>query len=365
MIFINWLSDIFKSIDGFFFKPSTPHILAMIRLLAGSAIFYIHLTYTPTLMEYVGPEGWIQHDIMDMLRTTTVFEPPGARWDGTDRPINPPRGSSSYSIFFNVTDPAGIWAMHGIFLTANLLFAMGLFTRFTGVLTWIGALSYIQRAQTSLFGMDTIISILLFYLMLSPCGKVWSVDRFLEKCRARRADLPVEPVAASSEATFFQRAMQIHFAIIYLGAGTSKLMGAAWWQGVALWGCLANYSFAPMQYDMYMNGLELLVKNRWIWEIFMSSMAVFTLFLELGFPFAVWVPKARWPFMLGAIVFHTGIGLLMGLRLFSFLMCTLVLSFATPEDIRSIVSWLGGLFGLGRHGAAAPDGGDTQQDGGM
>lgn len=348
MSLLTWIGDIFRGLNSFFFKPSQPYTLAMIRIMAGLAIFYVNLNWGTALMEFVGPRGWIEHDTMDMLRTTTLFEPPPVRWDGADRVgSEPPRGSSGYSIFFHVTDAGSIWGLHFLFLAVNLLFAMGLFTRFTGVATWLASLSYIQRAQTSLFGMDTITSILLFYLMLSPCGRVWSMDRLLEIWRARRKGLPDPQIQAEADVTFFQRIMQIHFTIIYFGAGTSKLMGAAWWQGTALWACLANYSFAPMQYEGYMKLLEVLVANRYIWELVLSFMAVFTLVLELGFPFAVWMPQARLPFMIAAILFHTGIGVLMGLRIFSFMMCVLVLSFAKPEEVIETFRYFGRLLGLG------------------
>jgi len=347
-----WLWDLLDGVNKFFFKPSTPHTLAMIRIMAGLGIFYINLNWGAALLEFVGPQAWIGHDTMDSLRTSTLFEPPGARWDGSDRMAEPPRGSSAFSFFYHVTDSGSIWMLHWCFLAVNLMFALGLFTRFTGVATWIASLSYIQRAQTSLFGMDTITSILLFYLMFSPCGGVWSLDRLLAARRARRQGLPEPEVQATPDATFFQRLMQVHFAIIYFGAGTSKLMGASWWQGTALWGCLANYSFSPMQYEAYMGVLEFLADHRWLWELVMSGMAVFTLVLELGFPFAVWMPQMRLPFVICAILFHTGIGILMGLRMFSFLMCALLLSFLKPGEIRGIFSWIGGWLGLGENSSA-------------
>jgi hypothetical protein len=354
MNLFSWLGELVRGLNSFFFKPSLPQTLAMMRIMAGFGVFYINLNWTPSLMEFVGPKGWIEHDTMEMIRTTTPFEGPSVLWDGSDREPNPSRGTSSYSLFYHVTNPTGIWTLHWIILVVNLMFALGLFTRFTAVATWIGTLSYIQRAQTSLFGMDTMSSILLFYMMLAPCARVWSLDRLIEIWRAKNQGLPVPMVEPSSEATFFQRMIQIHFSIIYFGAGTSKLMGASWWSGTALWACVANYSFAPMQYDFYIRGLEALVANRWVWELFMSGMTVFTLVLELGFPFAVWMPQMRLPFMIVAIFFHTGIGILMGLRIFSFLMCIFVFSFLTPEELMAVLRYFGNLLGFQGKGPGTP-----------
>src|SRR5262249_41747962 len=52
-------------------------------------------------------------------------------------------------------------------------------TRVTAVLTFLGTLSYINRNSGVLFGMDTMQTILLFYLMVGPSGAALSVDRLV------------------------------------------------------------------------------------------------------------------------------------------------------------------------------------------
>src|SRR5262249_14062698 len=65
----------------------------------------------------------------------------------------------------------------------------------TSVLTWMATLSYIHRAQTNLFGMDTMMNILLIYLMIGPSGAALSVDRLIRRWwaarQARREGRPV------------------------------------------------------------------------------------------------------------------------------------------------------------------------------
>ena len=70
------------------------------------------------------------------------------------------------------------------------LFTLGLWTRITTVLTWCGVLCYIQRAPTTLFGMDTMMVITLFYLMLAPCGAALSLDRLLRTMRLQNLVSP-------------------------------------------------------------------------------------------------------------------------------------------------------------------------------
>ena len=60
-------------------------------------------------------------------------------------------------------------------------------------------------------------------------------------------ELLVEQPVKSVSANFALRLLQIHVCIIYAAAGLSKLPGAKWWDGTAIWYTIANFEFAPMQ----------------------------------------------------------------------------------------------------------------------
>ncbi len=116
-------------------------------------------------------------------------------------------------------------------------FTLGLFTRVTAVLTWLAAVSYIHRTQQVLFGMDTMMNILLLYLMIGNCGAALSIDRLLARRRAARLSLGrtgtideatkayLAAPPKSMAAGFALRLTQVHFCIIYMAAGMSKLKG--------------------------------------------------------------------------------------------------------------------------------------------
>src|SRR5262249_30730831 len=78
------------------------------------------------------------------------------------------KGEFTWSIWFHVTDPFAMAVIHSIFIVIMVMFALGLFTRVTSVLTWLAALCYIHRSQQVLFGMDTMMNINLIYLMIAP-----------------------------------------------------------------------------------------------------------------------------------------------------------------------------------------------------
>ncbi len=71
------------------------------------------------------------------------------------------QGYYAFSIWYHVTDPRWMMVVHVSILVIVFLFMIGFCTRITSVLTWLGVISYTQRAPTTLFGMDTMMNLLL------------------------------------------------------------------------------------------------------------------------------------------------------------------------------------------------------------
>ena len=69
------------------------------------------------------------------------------------------------------------------------MFTLGLFTRVTSVLTWLAAASFLHRDPQVLFGQDTMMNILLVYLMIANGGAALSLDRVIARYRAARASI--------------------------------------------------------------------------------------------------------------------------------------------------------------------------------
>jgi hypothetical protein len=327
------LRDFGRGWDRFWFAPSDPTTLGLMRLLSGIVVLYCTFCYSFDLLSYVSPrEAWLDEKVTTPLRTYWQTQTFPDNWTGP--PIVVRQGQESWSVFFHLYEPHWIWTAHILILIATLLFTVGFATRITSVITFLGAVSYIWRAQTSLFGLDAMMIVLLFYLMIAPSGAALSIDRWLQVRRERKrlrdpnAVVPLRPLAS---ATFATRLFQIHFCIIYMAAGTAKLLGAAWWNGTALWACYANYSFAPMRVGLYQDMLVFLCNHRWLWELVMSGGAIFTIFIELSFSYLVWLPRWRWIMLTGSVMLHTGIGLFMGLVTFSLAMLCMVMCFIPPE----------------------------------
>ncbi|HTU93164.1 MAG TPA: HTTM domain-containing protein [Gemmataceae bacterium] len=344
-----------RAVVRFFFQPSDPTTLGLMRITAGILVLYVHLVYSIGLTDYFGPYAWIGNDVTKFVRQDNEIQGPASNWKEGWLESNGEsfKGQTMWSIYFHVEDPKWLWVIHSSILLIMLLFTLGLWTRVTSVLTWVGSVMYLHRMMQPgmLFGMDTMTNVGLFYLMigslfglildeggkLAPCGAALSLDRWLQVRRERRrlgakyVLLPPEPMVS---ATFATRLIQMNFCLIYFAAGTSKLMGNMWWNGTAPNGFLLNYSFAPFDVPAYVWFLKQLVSHRWAWELFGAIGVIGTLFLELGLPFLIWNRYMRWFMVSGSVLFHTMIALLMGLVTFSLMMLVLALAFVPPEAVQ-------------------------------
>jgi hypothetical protein len=264
------------------------------------------------------------------------------------------KGRWLFSLWFHITDPTGLWVAHICILVIFVLFTLGIWSNVTSVLTWLAAVSYLQRTQQVLFGMDQMMNILLFYLMIGGCGAALSVDRLRARYRAARAIARAggKPVpwaeavlagpARSWRANFALRLFQVHFCFIYMSAGLAKLKGTTWWAHQAPWMTLVNPEFSPIHLRAYEGALRAIAEFRPLINIVCSLLVFFTFITEIGFPFLVWTQRMRAYAIIFAVLFHTGIATFMGLTLFGLFMMAMLLAYFPAALIRERVTWLPG-----------------------
>jgi hypothetical protein len=369
--------------DRFWFSPADPTVLGAVRIVVGAVTFFTLACYSPHLQELMGEDAWVDLELRREQVHDSPIASPGLEWGYFDDRYRPPqndverayfesyqskwgtppplpyptsarevaeidaymsrwgadprllrgKGQPVWSVWFHIYDPSWMAVAHGAIVVCSLMFFLGLATRFTSVLTWFGALSYIHRSPPSLFGVDTMMTVLLLYLMIGPSGAALSLDRLVARWWARKRGLPEPAVQPSVTANFALRLIQIHVCIIYLSAGLAKLQGQTWWTGVAPWGTLANYEYAPMNVPAYLGVLRWLARTRWLFEATMTIGAVGTLVFEIAYPFVIWRPSFRTTWLWLAALFHLGIGMFMGLRTFSLMMMAFNMAFLRPQTV--------------------------------
>jgi len=103
----------------------------------------------------------------------------------------------------------------------------------------------------------------------------------------------------------------VHLCVVYFFSGCGKLLGASWWDGMALWGSLANAQYRTLDLT-WLAAFPLLI----------NAITLATLFWEVGYAAIIW-PRLTRPWAIGmAVAVHLGIGLAMGMMEFGLAMIT-------------------------------------------
>lgn len=337
-------SSAWSGLSGFWFSPQCPLLLGALRVGVGGALLWMLLASAPLLGSWYGPEAWVGTEAANRLREETPFNPPTRNWDGTpdrtkpyrpelnagpeaqaylERWGTPPgsaysRGLAQFSPFFHIRSREGLYAFHAFAILVAVLFLLGLGGRLVCVAAWATALCYLHRVAAAQVGADTLLSVLLLYLAVGPSTQSLSLDR--------RFNL-APPPAPSEAANIALRLVQVHFALICLASGASKLQGPAWWNGTALWRLVANGELVTRD-EAYWGLLRLLTQSRLVWELIGSvAGSLFTLLLQLGLPFLIWFRRWRWACIVAAVLWHTAAALVTGFLSFHLLMVLMVGSF--------------------------------------
>ena len=316
--FAEWARGTVGAWNRFWFQPRLPHTLAILRILIGLMLLYSHLVLASDLSSFVGDTAWINNDTAQQLH------------DGAF-------GFSDWgrSYLWYLGSPMLLWIHHALTIAVTLCFAAGLLTRITAPTAWFLQLMYVHRLTGHLFGFDQIVTYSAMYLMLAPCGSLFSVDAWLrEKLKptlgSRRGFTwlfpTVKPSVMSNIAT---RLFQIHLCTIYFFGGVAKARGQSWWDGTALWYSVGNYEYQSLDLTWLAHYPRLA-----------SLLSNVTLLWELSYVALVW-PKLTRPLVIGmAVAVHGGIAMFLGMITFGVMMIFANFIFVpptifvpTPEDI--------------------------------
>lgn len=309
--------------NRFWFAPADAFVLAVLRVLAGLMTLYALVTLTPDLVRFFGPGGLVPVDVIRSMREAGP---------------NSPFPSTAVSFLEMAASSGELYAIHTAALIVTLLFTLGVYSRVTGVLTFVIFLAYLHRGPMLATPMEQVLSMVLMYVCWSPCGEFLSMDAWR---RRRRGPAAVVQLAerrgqASVVANVAIRLMQVHLTIIYLMMALAKINDGvaadageyhAWWMGEAVW-WLGARPGTPMADLTGILGHSVLT-NLW-------TMAIVA--FELGFALFVWVPATRTLMLAIAVPMWLSLAVITGLAPYCLMMLIANLAFFQPETLRS---WAG------------------------
>jgi hypothetical protein len=217
--------------------------------------------------------------------------------------------------------PLLVHGLHTLFLGCLLAQALGLFTRFAAIGTYVLHMAFINRTMPVMFGVDMIGTFFLLYLCFANTNARYSIDAWLG--RGARKQSALSHIA--------WRLMQLQVCVVYGYSGLEKMKGTRWWDGSALWDVLSIGNMQRFDLSFVAHVPFLLAASVYvvlIWEIY--------------FPALIWLRRFRLPMLAFGVFMHIGIYLFMNLPSFGFMMMALYLLFLRKEEVEAGVralSW--------------------------
>ncbi len=329
---------------NFWFSPTDPVGLHVVRVLAGLLFLAWLLPFAGDVQEFFGLQSWF-----DVQAYRDVARDP----DGSPVPIG-------WSVLYLIgTDPVMLTTVYWLSILVLVLFTLGLWTRPTSVLTWVVVASFPANPAIG-FGGDAVLNVLAFYLMVGYVLRgLWSTNlttlewvlgpkgTFLFRgwLPGSRTDARAErPV--SYAANVAMRLLQVHFAIVVLVSGLHKLQYADWWSGVALW-----YPLHP-PFETTAQSIRAEAAAAQSTLFMLSLVGYLILAWQIGFPAFAW--RQRWRVVLlgGAALGWLGLAFIYHQPLMGPALIVGCLSYVTATEWLGLGNWLARALGAGAESAA-------------
>ena len=183
-----------------------------------------------------------------------------------------------YSLLWFWDSPTAFMVQFWGFAAVTVAFMLGWRTRLMGVLSWFGMHSITLRNPLFMEGTELVYSCIFFYLMLSQCGRAYSLDNWLRCRRLMRAGklsrpggpgdgagIPPSPEFPRGLEAIYRRVpawprllMMLQVATIYVYGGCAK-NGDLWLSGDSLYYALNldHFNRVPPQYMSAVFGTNL------------------------------------------------------------------------------------------------------------
>lgn len=294
-----------KVVDGwthFFFDTTSPATLGLYRIGFGFVVFLSNLGRFPSRDIFYGENGIVRFESMSHI-FPHVHPWLYFRWL--------PQSEPALAYFFIAL------------LIVNIMFILGLFSKLSSILLFLGIVSLSNRNIYADNAGDCVLRLNLFYLLFTNVGAAYSLDRFIKRKRGSASEKS-EPVSM-----WPIRLLQLQLAYIYIDTVYLKLPGESWRDGTAMYYAL-NYM------ELRRFDLRFLFFNIGVIKLATYS----TLIGEAALGTLIWFRKLRYGIIGLGFFLHEGINLAMQFPIFQYAMMASLIIFVYPEDSERFVAYL-------------------------
>jgi predicted DCC family thiol-disulfide oxidoreductase YuxK len=289
------LLDIKRAWNKFFFEPESPLPIAVYRVVLGFVLLANYALMYPDIEVWFGQRG--------------VLSP--------ENGIKISGGSGLNLIKFLPHTDTWTYFFFGFACFAAFLLMIGLFTRISAITVFLTLVSLHHRNALILNSGDSFLRIASFFIIFSPAGAAFSIDRLIRIARGKESGPP------KAQAPWAMRLIQIQLAFVYFYAFVWKAMGPMWLSGTAVY-----YTSRLMEFWRF--PVPYIFEHMWTIKLWTWS----TLLIEFSLGVLVWIKEFRYWVLLAGVLLHAGIDYSMNIPLFGLIMCGAYITFVEPAHLK-------------------------------
>jgi hypothetical protein len=222
--------------------------------------------------------------------------------------------------------PSGdLWKLGLFVLLCAISFALtlGFFTRTSAFILMLGIISLHRHSGWYFNAGDRYMVLALMLLSMSNAGDVLSIDSILRGLREDWRKVGFKP---PESARWVQRMLQMNLCLAYAHSAFSKISGQIWLDGSAVY-------YSTRFRDFFHWPITFLADTK----TGCLLLTWFTVLVEGGFPFLVWVPELTYWVLLCGLILHSNLDLAMNIPNFQWLFVATYVLFVRPSDLSKLM----------------------------
>ncbi|MBC8063653.1 MAG: HTTM domain-containing protein [Chlorobia bacterium] len=314
-----------KQIDGYWFGKGSPVTLGVIRILVGFFALVNFLMISIDFDAWFTERGYVPHAtaIRKMPDFTGHLQGP---WEWFQLPFTVPR--INLLAYFGMGENA-TWAaiLYLATILAALTTMLGLWTRVSTIILALGTVSFHLRNGFIIHGGDTVLRVMVLYLVIAPCGLACSMDRLIGLWKGK-----ISP-ALPQISLWSQRLIAYNVALVYFTTFWHKMRGDMWRDGTATWYPARLNEFDRFWVPPFMDDRPF---------IYLSTYGTLAVELAMG-TLIFYKPLRKWVLLAG-LCMHAFIEYSMNIPLFAFVICSCYPAFFEGEEVTEWFRRLGERF---------------------
>jgi hypothetical protein len=293
--------------NEFWFEKADPLPLAIFRVLLGLNIFEVLLMHTvPNFFYFFGRRAICSEDAIATYYWSVpfIFDP------------------------FVAFHCSQIWSVLLLvaMLLANITMILGLFTRLSMVVLYLGLFGLYNQNVFVYNGGDEFRRLMLLFLCFSPAGTTFSLDSIIA---GLKQDWRSNGFAPKAEPVWALRWLQLQFSFIYWNVTKNKIDGSEWCDGTAVY-------YATHVQDLQRIYIPQLFEH----DIPVRFLTYGTMVIEGALAVCVWIRPLCYPVLLAGLIFHAGIDVSMALPGFETGFVSAYILFVRPRDLYKFTNWI-------------------------